>query len=129
MLGLFAFFYGCLHLLTYVWFDKFFNLPEIVRDTWKRPFIFVGMASWLLLVPLAVTSTNAMIKRLGGRRWQRLHRLVYLIAAGGVIHYWLIVKADTRIPLMFGAVLAALLCYRLVKAYWPRATPKKLAAE
>jgi methionine sulfoxide reductase heme-binding subunit len=129
MLGLFAFFYGCLHLLTYVWFDKFFNLPEIVRDTWKRPFIFVGMASWLLLVPLAVTSTNAMIKRLGGKRWQRLHRLVYLIAAGGVIHYWLIVKADTRIPLTFGAVLAALLCYRLVKAYWPRATPKKLAAE
>ena len=129
MLGLFAFFYGCLHLLTYVWFDKFFNLPEIVRDTWKRPFIFVGMASWLLLVPLAVTSTNAMIKRLGGKRWQRLHRLVYLIAAGGVIHYWLIVKADTRIPLTFGAVLAALLGYRLVKAYWPKSTPKKLAAE
>ncbi len=128
MLGLFAFFYGCLHLLTYIWFDKFFNLPEIVRDTLKRPFIFVGMASWLLLVPLAVTSTNAMIKRLGGKRWQRLHRLIYLIAIGGVIHYWLIVKADTRIPLTFGVVLIALLSYRVVKAYQspiktPRVTP------
>ena len=125
MLGLFAFFYGCLHLLTYVWFDKFFSPTEIAHDTWKRPFIFVGMASWLLLVPLAVTSTNAMIKRLGGKRWQRLHRLVYLIAAGGVIHYWLIVKADTRIPLTFAAVLAVLLGYRLFKALKPSA-PKKL---
>jgi len=117
MLGLFAFFYGCLHLLTYVWFDKFFSVTEIAHDTWKRPFIFVGMASWLLLVPLAVTSTNAMIKRLGGRRWQSLHRLVYLIAIGGVIHYWLLVKADTRVPLTFAAVLAVLLGYRLVKAF------------
>lgn len=126
MLGLFAFFYGCLHLLTYVWFDKFFRLAEIAHDTWKRPFICVGMASWLLLVPLAVTSTNAMIKRLGGKRWQRLHRLVYPIAAGGVLHYWLIVKADTRIPLTFAAVLAVLLGYRLIKAYMPGG-PRKLA--
>ncbi|PYS88152.1 MAG: sulfoxide reductase heme-binding subunit YedZ [Acidobacteria bacterium] len=116
MLGLFAFFYGCLHLLTYIWFDKFFHLSEIVQDTLKRPFIFVGMASWLLLVPLAITSTNAMIKRLGGKRWQRLHRVVYLIAIGGVFHYWLIVKADARIPYTFAAVLAVLLGYRLVKA-------------
>jgi sulfoxide reductase heme-binding subunit YedZ len=126
MLGLFAFFYGCLHLLTYVWFDKFFNVSEIVHDVWKRWFILVGMASWLLLVPLAVTSTNAMIKRLGGKRWQRLHRLIYLIAIGGVLHYWLIVKADTRIPLTFAAVLAVLLGYRLFKAY-VKAVPKKLA--
>jgi len=116
MLGLFAFFYGSLHLLTYVWFDKFFHLSEIVQDTLKRPFIFVGMASWLLLVPLAVTSTNAMIKRLGGKRWQRLHRLAYVIASGGVFHYYLIVKADARIPYAFAAVLAVLLGYRLVKA-------------
>ena len=128
MLGLFAFFYGCLHLLTYIWFDKFFRFTEIAHDTLRRPFIFVGMASWLLLVPLAVTSTNAMIKRLGGRRWQQLHRLVYLIAAGGVLHYYMIVKADTRIPLAFAAVLALLLGYRLMKTYQapiktPRVTP------
>jgi methionine sulfoxide reductase heme-binding subunit len=128
MLGLFAFFYGCLHLLTYVWFDKFFRVSEIFHDTLRRPFIFVGMASWLLLVPLAVTSTNAMIKRLGGKRWQKLHRLVYLIAIGGVLHYYMIVKADTRLPLAFAAVLAVLLGYRLVKSYQtplktPRVTP------
>ncbi|MFL6207953.1 MAG: sulfite oxidase heme-binding subunit YedZ [Pyrinomonadaceae bacterium] len=126
MLGLFAFFYGCLHLLTYVWFDKFFSVTEIAHDAWQRPFIFVGMASWLLLVPLAVTSTNAMVKRLGGKRWQRLHRLAYLIALGGVLHYWLLVKADTRIPLTFAAVLAVLLGYRVFKAY-VKAAPKKLA--
>jgi sulfoxide reductase heme-binding subunit YedZ len=126
MLGLFAFFYGCLHLLTYVWFDKFFNVSEIVHDVWKRWFILVGMASWLLLVPLAVTSTNAMVKRLGGKRWQRLHRLIYLIAIGGVLHYWLLVKADTRIPLTFAAVLAVLLGYRIFKAY-VKTAPKKLA--
>ena len=128
MLGLFAFFYGCLHLLTYVWFDKFFRVVEIAHDTLRRPFIFVGMASWLLLVPLAVTSTNAMIKRLGGKRWQKLHRLVYLIAIGGVLHYYMIVKADTRVPVAFAAVLAVLLGYRLIKAYQapiktPRITP------
>jgi methionine sulfoxide reductase heme-binding subunit len=128
MLGLFAFFYGCLHLLTYVWFDKFFRVTEIAHDTLRRPFIFVGMASWLLLVPLAVTSTNAMIKRLGGRRWQSLHRLVYVIAIGGVIHFYMIVKADTRLPLVFAAVLVVLLGYRLIKSYQtpiktPRITP------
>jgi methionine sulfoxide reductase heme-binding subunit len=128
MLGLFAFFYGCLHLLTYVWFDKFFRITEIAHDTLRRPFIFVGMASWLLLVPLAVTSTNAMIKRLGGKRWQSLHRLVYLIAIGGVLHYYLIVKADTRVPLIFAGVLAVLLGYRFIKANQaplktPRITP------
>lgn len=125
-LGLFAFFYGCLHLLTYVWFDKFFNLSEIIQDVWKRWFILVGMVSFLLLVPLASTSTNAMIKRLGGKRWQRLHKLVYLSVIGGVLHYWLLVKADTRIPLTFAAVLAVLLGYRIVKAY-TKPAPKKLA--
>jgi sulfoxide reductase heme-binding subunit YedZ len=128
MLGLFAFFYGALHLLTYVWFDKFFRVGEIVADTLRRPFIFVGMTSFLLLVPLAITSTQGWVKRLGGKRWQKLHRLAYVAAIGGVFHYWLIVKADTRIPYAFAATLGALLAYRVVKAYQtpmktPRVTP------
>lgn len=127
MLGLYAFFYGVLHLLTYVWFDKFFHVAEIVKDVYQRPFIAVGMASFLMLVPLAVTSTNGMIKWLGGKHWNRLHKLVYLTAIGGVIHYWMIVKADTRIPLTFAAVLALLLGYRLFKAYMPSSTPKTTA--
>jgi sulfoxide reductase heme-binding subunit YedZ len=113
MLGLYAFFYGALHLLTYVWFDKFFSLPEIVKDTWQRRFILVGMASFLLMVPLAVTSTNAAIKRLGGKRWARLHKLVYATAVGGVVHYWMIVKAITPTQIAFAAVLAALLGARV----------------
>ncbi|MGH9942412.1 MAG: sulfite oxidase heme-binding subunit YedZ [Pyrinomonadaceae bacterium] len=124
MLGLYAFFYGCLHLLTYVWFDKFFALREIVKDTFTRPFILVGMASFLLLVPLAVTSTNQMIKRLGGKRWARLHKLVYAVAAGGVLHYYMIVKSDTRAPVAFAAVLALLLIYRIVTASPNRPTLK-----
>lgn len=114
MLGLFAFFYALLHLLTYVWFDKVFNLSEIVRDTWQRRFIFVGMASFIMLIPLAITSTNAMIKRLGGKRWAQLHKLTYVAAAGGVIHYWMIVKAITSTQIAFAAVLAILLGARVV---------------
>jgi sulfoxide reductase heme-binding subunit YedZ len=114
MLGLYAFFYGALHLLTYVWFDKFFNVSEIVRDTWQRRFILVGMASFLLMVPLAVTSTNAMIKRLGGKRWAKLHKLIYVTAVGGVVHYWMIVKAITSTQIAFAAVLAVLLGARVV---------------
>jgi sulfoxide reductase heme-binding subunit YedZ len=114
MLGLYAFFYGALHLLTYVWFDKFFSLSEIVKDTWQRRFILVGMASFLLMLPLAATSTNAAVKRLGGKRWARLHKLVYLTAVGGVIHYWMIVKAITSTQIAFAAVLALLLGARVV---------------
>jgi sulfoxide reductase heme-binding subunit YedZ len=114
MLGLFAFFYGALHLLTYVWFDKVFNLAEIVRDTWQRRFIFVGMASFIMLVPLAITSTNAMVKRLGGKRWAQLHKLTYVAAVGGVIHYWMIVKAITSTQIAFAIVLAVLLGARVV---------------
>jgi sulfoxide reductase heme-binding subunit YedZ len=121
MTGLFAFFYGCLHLTAYLWFDKFFNLAEIGRDTVKRPFITLGMASFFLMIPLAITSTNKMVKRLGGKRWARLHRLVYVSAAAGVVHYWMLVKADTRIPLAFGAALAVLLIYRVLAALFPRA--------
>lgn len=123
MLGLFAFFYGALHLLTYVWFDKAFDLTEIARDTWQRRFIYVGLASFLLMVPLALTSTNAMIKRLGGKRWARLHKLIYACAVGGVIHYWMIVKVVTTTQLVFAAVLAALLGYRLL-ARLTQPTPK-----
>ena len=113
-LGLFAFFYGALHLLTYVWFTEWFNLGEIARDTLKRRFIFVGMASFLLMIPLAVTSTDAMIKRLGGKRWARLHKLTYVAGVGGVIHYWMIVKAITSTQIAFAAALALLLGARLV---------------
>lgn len=116
MLGLFAFFYACLHLLAYSLFDKAFAATEIVRDVSARPFIAVGMASFLLMIPLALTSTAGMIRRLGGRRWARLHRLTYVAAVGGVLHYWMLVKADTRVPLAFAAALALLLGYRLLAA-------------
>lgn len=115
-LGLFAFFYGGLHLLTYVWFDQFFAWGEIVRDVAKRPFITAGMAGFAAMVPLAATSTAGMIRRLGGRRWRALHRLAYFAAAAGVAHYWWLVKADTRSPRTYAALLAALLLARLVPA-------------
>ena len=127
MLGLYAFFYGALHLTTYVWADKSFNFPAVVQDVSRRPFIAVGMASFFLMLPLAVTSTDRMIKRLGGKRWQRLHRLVYLSAVGGVIHFWMLVKADTRKPMLFGAAVAALLGYRLLTAYRKKVTAKPLS--
>jgi sulfoxide reductase heme-binding subunit YedZ len=122
LLGLYSFFYGCLHLLTYVWFDKFFSAGEIVEDVWARPFITIGMASFLLLVPLAATSTNGMIKRLGGKRWAKLHKLTYIATIGGLIHYYMAVKADTTIPILFAIVLAVLLGYRWVKSRLDAAT-------
>ena len=116
MLGLFAFFYACLHLLTYVWLDQFFDWGGMLHDIAKRPFITVGFAGFLCLVPLAVTSTHAMMKRLG-RRWQQLHRLVYVIPVLGVLHYLWLVKADIGPPLGYGAIVAGLLGVRL---YWAR---------
>jgi methionine sulfoxide reductase heme-binding subunit len=115
-LGLYAFFYAALHLCAYVWFDKSFRWGEIASDTLKRPFIFLGMLAFLILVPLAVTSTNAMVKRLGGERWKRLHRLVYVAAVSGVVHYYLLVKADTRKPIAFAIALGVLLGSRVVLA-------------
>lgn len=112
MLGLFAFFYACLHFTTYIWLDQFFELVSILKDIKKRPFITVGFACFVLLLPLAATSTNAMMRRLG-RRWQQLHRLVYLIAIGGVVHYWWLVKKDITQPALYALVLAILLGYRL----------------
>ena len=121
MIGLFAFFYGFLHLLTYVAFDRFFRFTTIPGDVAKRPFITIGMVAFFLMTPLAITSTNKMVKRLGGKRWNRLHRVVYLAAAGGVLHYWLLVKSDTRLPLTFAFILAVLLGYRLLVKYSPPA--------
>lgn len=112
MLGLFAFFYACLHFVTYLWLDQFFDLAAIAKDIVKRPFVTVGFAAFILLIPLAATSNHAMMRRLG-RRWQRLHRLIYLIALLGVVHYLWLVKKDLTEPLIYGGVLALLLALRL----------------
>lgn len=112
LLGLFAFFYGTLHFLTYLWLDQFFSWPDITKDVVKRPFITAGFTAFVALVPLALTSTHGWVKRLGGRRWQRLHRLIYVSSAAAVVHYLWLVKIDTRRPLAYGAVLATLLAYR-----------------
>lgn len=119
MVGLYAFFYGTLHLVTYIWFDRFFNLRSIVGDVAQRPFIAVGMTAFFLMLPLAITSTNKMVKRLGGKRWAMLHRLVYVAGAGGVIHYWMLVKSDKRLPLTFGFILLLLLGHRLFLKFYP----------
>jgi sulfoxide reductase heme-binding subunit YedZ len=113
MLGLFAFFHGFLHLMTWMWLDKFFDPTEMWADVVKRRFITMGMTAFTLMVPLAITSTRGWIRRLG-KRWQKLHRLVYLSATAGVIHYWWLVKSDIRLPLMYGAILVVLLSLRLV---------------
>jgi sulfoxide reductase heme-binding subunit YedZ len=123
MFGLFAFFYGTLHFLTYIWLDKFFNLHEMLHDIAKRKFITVGFTGFVLLIPLALTSTKGWIRRLGGKRWQTIHRLIYFSAIAGVIHYWWLVKADIRAPLKYGVILAVLLAYRI--AVWAR--PKRAA--
>jgi sulfoxide reductase heme-binding subunit YedZ len=112
MLGLFAFFYAVLHLLTYLWFDKFFEWPAIVADIPRRPFIAAGFTAFVVLVPLAFTSTSGMIRRLGGRRWRALHRLVYVAAVAAVVHFWWLVKADVSRPRLYALVLLALLASR-----------------
>ena len=114
MLGLFAFFYACLHFSTWLVLDKFFDISEIWKDVLKRRFITVGFAAFLLLIPLALTSTAGWIRRLGGKRWQALHRLIYLSAALGVIHYYWLVKSAVIRPLTYAAILAVLLLYRLI---------------
>ena len=134
MTGLFAFFYGTLHFLTYVIADRFAGLDfsngmftlatvrnlaaSVGEDIYKRPFITVGFTTWMTMVPLAITSTAGMIRRLGGRRWNLLHRLVYLTAMLGVVHYWWLVKADIRRPLAYGVVVGALLLARVARARW-----------
>jgi sulfoxide reductase heme-binding subunit YedZ len=113
MLGLTAFFYACLHLVTYLWLDQFFDLAAIVKDIIKRPFITAGFTAFLLLLPLAITSTDAMVRRLGGRRWLALHRLAYPATAIGVLHYWWLVKADVSEPFFYAVILSLLLAMRV----------------
>ena len=116
MLGLYAFFYACLHFITYIWFDHYFDWVEIIKDIPKRPFITVGFSAFVLLIPLAVTSTNKMMRRLK-KNWVKLHRLVYVIAVLGVLHFLWLVKADTLEPLIYATILLILLGYR---AYFQR---------
>ena len=126
MIGLFAFFYGCLHFLTYFCLDKFFDFHEIAKDVAKRPYITVGFTGFVLLIPLAVTSTAGWIRRMGGKRWQRLHRLIYVTACAGVIHYYWLVKSDIRLPALYGLLVALLLGFRL--GAWNRQKPKPAPA-
>lgn len=111
MLGLFTFFYVCVHLLTYIWLDHFFDWGEIATDIVKRPYITFGMLAFTLLIPLAVTSTKNMMRRLG-KRWKSLHKLIYPIAILGVLHFLLLVKADLREPIIYGLILLTLLLAR-----------------
>src|SRR5256714_13563798 len=113
MFGLFAFFYGCLHFTMYLGVDKFFNAHEIFADIFKRKYITVGFAAFVLLIPLAITSTTGWIRRLGGKRWQLLHRSIYVAAVCGVIHYYWLGKSDVRKPVFFGALVGVLLLWRL----------------
>jgi methionine sulfoxide reductase heme-binding subunit len=113
MLGLFAFFYACLHFLTYLGADQSFDLSAISKDVVKRPFITVGFTAFVLLIPLAITSTAGWIRRLGGRRWQMLHRAIYISAICGVIHYYWLVKSAVLRPLTYAAIVAVLLLWRL----------------
>ena len=122
MFGLFAFFYVSLHFTTYIWLDQFFDFAGIIKDVAKRPFITVGFSSFVLLIPLALTSSAAMIRRLG-RRWQQLHRLVYLCAIGGVVHFLWLVKADRRQPFIYGAILTFLLAYRAIMKRFEKIIP------
>jgi sulfoxide reductase heme-binding subunit YedZ len=117
MLGLFAFFYAAMHFTTFLWFDHFFELDEMLKDVVKRPFITVGFTAFVLLIPLAATSTNGMIKRLGARRWQGLHRAIYLIAPLGILHFWWMKagKSDFAQPILFGTIVGLLL---LMRVYW-----------
>jgi sulfoxide reductase heme-binding subunit YedZ len=113
MIGLFAFFYGCLHFTTYLWLDKSFDVHEMIKDVYKRPFITAGFTAFVLMIPLGLTSTQGWIRRLG-KNWQRLHRLIYVTAIAGVVHYIWLVKADLRKPLQYAFVLSVLLIYRIV---------------
>jgi sulfoxide reductase heme-binding subunit YedZ len=129
MLGLFAFFYGCLHFTTYIWLDKFFDLHDMWADVLKRRFITVGFLAFVLMIPLAITSTQGWIRGLGGRRWQRLHQLIYVSAVAGVIHYIWLVKADLRKPLQYAAVLTLLLAYRVYARWRSRQKPAVVRVE
>jgi sulfoxide reductase heme-binding subunit YedZ len=125
-LGLFAFFYAFIHFMTFLWFDHFFDVAEMWKDVVKRPFITVGFIAFVLLIPLAATSTNAMIRKLGGKRWQWLHRLIYIIAPLGILHFWWMkaAKHNFEQPIIFGSIVAILLGLRL---YWRLTKPAPVA--
>jgi len=114
MFGLFAFFYGFLHFITYIWLEQFFDFRAMLEDVYLRPFITAGFIAFVLMIPLALTSTSGMVRRLGGRRWQMLHRLIYFSAIAGVVHFYWKVKSDTTVPVRFAVVVAILLGYRVV---------------
>ncbi|HEX6894299.1 MAG TPA: protein-methionine-sulfoxide reductase heme-binding subunit MsrQ [Bryobacteraceae bacterium] len=123
MFGLFAFFYGCLHFMTWFYLDKAFDFSEMGKDILKRRYITVGMTALILMLPLAITSTAGWVRRLGFARWQRLHRLIYFSALAGVIHYYWLVKSDVRLPLMYGGILLVLMAYRAT--VWLRSSPPR----
>jgi sulfoxide reductase heme-binding subunit YedZ len=127
MVGLYAFFYAFLHFTAFLWFDHFFDVVAMWKDVLKRPFITVGFIAFVLLIPLAVTSNNAMIRKLGGKRWQWIHRLIYLIAPLGILHYYWMKSAKNNIaqPILFGVIVAALLA---VRVYWSAAKKAKAQA-
>jgi sulfoxide reductase heme-binding subunit YedZ len=129
MLGLFAFFYATLHFLTWSFLDKMFDPREMLADVFKRPFITAGALAFTCLIPLAITSTTGWIRRLGGKRWQALHRLIYLSVLAGVIHYYWLVKSDVRLPLMYGAILLVLVLARLVLRLQKKAPARKRESE
>ncbi len=114
MFGLYAFFYAVIHVVTYFWLDQLFDVEAIWRDLLKRPLIAAGFLSFVLMIPLAATSTDRMARWLGGKRWQQLHRAVYLVAIAGVIHFWWLVKIDYTRPLAYSVILGALLVARIV---------------
>jgi len=130
MMGLYAFFYGVLHFTTYIWLDKFFDLPEMIKDVGKRPFITVGFLGFVMMIPLAVTSTKWAI-RMMGKNWASLHQLVYLSAIAGVVHYWWLVKIDITKPLRYAVILSILLGWRVavwaMKRFRAQAAPAALS--
>jgi sulfoxide reductase heme-binding subunit YedZ len=128
MFGLFAFFYGCLHFLTYIWLDQAFDVHSMAKDVYKRPFITMGFTAFVLLLPLAITSTRTMIQRLGGRRWQWLHRLIYVSATAAIVHFTWAMKKDIHRPIEYGIMLGVLLSYRIVVWAVPMVVGKRRRA-
>jgi methionine sulfoxide reductase heme-binding subunit len=127
MLGLFMFFYACLHFATYVWLDHWFDWSEITKHIIKHPYVLLGFSAFILALPLAITSTNGMMRRLGSR-WKKLHYLAYFVAVLGVLHFWWLVKKDIREPLLYAIILTLLLCIRLYFKFKNRENAKKSAS-
>ncbi|MGH9770678.1 MAG: protein-methionine-sulfoxide reductase heme-binding subunit MsrQ, partial [Candidatus Acidiferrales bacterium] len=132
MIGLFAFFYVCLHFTAWVTIDQYFDWHSMLKDVHKRPFITVGFTGFVLLIPLAITSTAGWIRRLGGRRWRLLHRAIYLTAVAGVIHYYWLVKSDVRKPLEYAGIVGILLAWRVgewMYGRWRKPAPRAIRSK